>query len=220
LNAQTSFEKGLLLVAPLLVLIPWIWLAVRTSHSLHVVTGHNIPLSKRTIWLVKTLALIVACGGIGGVITQIEIPWLFAVLPAALIIFFALKEKVQAVVPPRPKQDATAYRSAWQAYRHLRTDFIRSWRWLGYSSLPLILVVVFADRIPRNILVGLFALLMVVALASMGVMTTKQLKWLRWPCPRCGCAFRGFWAWLWLPRKCAYCGLPRDDSATLRRASA
>jgi hypothetical protein len=63
-NPQNGLlEKWLPLVAPLLVLPPWIWLAVRTQHCLQVITVHSIPFPKRTIWLVKTLALIVAVGG-------------------------------------------------------------------------------------------------------------------------------------------------------------
>ena len=219
MNPQNGLlEKWLPLVAPLLVLPPWIWLALRTQHCLQVITVHSIPFPKRTIWLVKTLALIVAVGGIFGAVAQVGMPWFLAILPGGIVLFFALKESVQDVVPRKPNQDATAYQSSWQMYRNLRGDFIRSWKWFGASSLMLILTAAFADKMPRTVQIGFFAFCVVAVLSSIGVMSLKQLKWLRWPCPRCGCAFRGFWGRPWLPRKCVYCGLPREDSAHLTPA--
>jgi hypothetical protein len=38
-------------------------MAVRTQHCLKIITVHSIPFAKRTIWLLKTLALIVGVGG-------------------------------------------------------------------------------------------------------------------------------------------------------------
>jgi hypothetical protein len=60
-NLQNGpLDKGLLaLIVPLIVLPPWIWMAVRTQHCLQIITVHSIPFTKRTVWLVKTLALIV-----------------------------------------------------------------------------------------------------------------------------------------------------------------
>jgi len=213
-NLQNGpLDKGLLaLIAPLIVLPPWIWMAVRTQHCLQIITVHSIPFAKRTIWLLKTLALIVGVGGLFGAVVQVGMPWLLAILPGGIIVFFALKESVQRIVPPKPSQDAAAYQTSWETYRTLRRDFLRSWRWFGASFLMLILVTAFADKMHRTIQIGLFAFCIVAILSSIVVMSLKQLKWLRWPCPRCGCAFRGFWVRLWLPKKCAYCGLPRADS--------
>jgi hypothetical protein len=140
-------------------------------------------------------------------------PWLLAILPGGIIVFVALKESVQGVVPPKPTQDAAAYQSSWETYRTLRSGFLRSWRWFGASSLILILYAAFADKMHRTIQIVLFTFRIVAILSSIVVMSLKQLKWLRWPCPRCGCAFRGFWGRLWLPKKCAYCGLPRAENA-------
>ena len=215
MNLQNGpLDRGLLvLIGPLIVLPPWIWMAVRTRHCLQIVTAHTIPIARRTIWLVKTLALLVGVGGLFGVVVQVGLPWLLAILPGGIIVFFALKESVQEVVPPKPSQDAAAYQSSWETYLNLRSDFLRSWRWLGASALMLILAVAFADKMQRTTQIGLFAFCIVAVLFSIGRMSMKQLKWLRWPCPRCGCAFRGFWNRLWLPKKCAYCGFPRADSA-------
>ncbi len=127
-------DKGwLVLIGPLIVLPPWIWMAVRTQHCLQVITVHSIPFTKRTIWLMKTLALIVGVGGLFGVVVQVGLPWLLAILPGGVIVFFALKESVQEVVPPKPSQDAAAYQSSWETYSSLRSDFLRSWRWVGAS---------------------------------------------------------------------------------------
>jgi hypothetical protein len=212
-NLQNGpLDKGLLtLVAPLIVLPPWIWMAVRTRHCLQIVTAHTIPISKTTIWLMKTLALIVGVGGLFGAEVQVGLPWLLAILPGGIILFFALKESVQQVVPPKPSQGPAAYQSSWETYRILRSEHLRSWRWVGASFLILILTAVFADRMQRTTQIGLFAFCLVAAMFSFIRMCMKQLKWLRWPCPRCGCAFRGLWNRLWLPKNCAYCGLPRAD---------
>lgn len=66
MNLQNGpLDKGLVaLMAPLVVLPPWIWLAVRTQHCLQVITAHSVPFSKRTIWLVKALAVFVGAGGL------------------------------------------------------------------------------------------------------------------------------------------------------------
>jgi hypothetical protein len=213
-NLQNGpLDKGLLaLAAPLIVLPPWIWMALRTRHCLQVVTAHSIPFAKRTIWLVKTLALIVGVGGLFVAMAQVGIPWFLAILPGAVILFFALKESVQEVVPPKPSQYAAAYQSAWETYRLLRRDFLRSWRWFGVSFLMLILVTPFAHKMDRAVQIGLFAFCIVAVLSSTVVISLKQLKWIRWPCPRCGCAFRGFWGRLWMPKSCVYCGLPRENA--------
>ena len=214
MNLQNGpLDKGLLvLIAPLIVLPPWIWMAVRTQQCMRIITVHSIPFAKRTIWLLKTLALIVGVGGLFGAVVQVDIPWFLAILPGSIIVFFALKESVQEVVPPKPSQDAAAYQSSWETYRTLRSDFLRSWKWLGASFLMLFLTTVFADKVARTIQIILFVLCMVAVLASIVAMSIKQLRWLRWPCPRCGCSFRGFWGRLWLPKNCVYCGLPREAS--------
>lgn len=108
MNLQNGpLDKGLLaLIAPLIVLPPWIWMAVHTRHCLQIVTAHTIPITKRTIWLVKTLALIVGVGGLFGAVVQVGISWILAILSGGIIVFFALKESVQEVVPPKPSQDA------------------------------------------------------------------------------------------------------------------
>jgi len=210
-----SIENWLPVVASLLVLPPWIWLAVRTRHCLQVISTHTIPYPRRTIWLIKILALIVGAGGVAGAAAAAGVPWFFAILPAGVVAFFALRENVREIVPPKPDQDVSAYQSSWQQYRRLRRDYMRSWRWCAGTGLLLILLAAFGDNLPNTIRVGLFPLCVVAVLASMAMMSLKQLKWLRWPCPRCGCAFRGLWWRPWMPKNCAYCGLPREDDVKL-----
>ena len=187
-------------------------MAVRTQHCLKIITVHSIPFTKRTIWLLKTLALIVGVGGLFGAVVQVGMPWFLAILPGSIIVFFALKESVQEVVPPKPSQDAAAYQSSWDTYRTLRSDFLRSWKWFGASLVMLFLTRVFADRMTRTIGIILLTLCTFALLASIVAMSIRNLKWLRWPCPRCGCSFRGFWVRLWLPKNCVYCDLPREAS--------
>src|ERR1700680_1790441 len=85
-------ENWLPLVAPLLVLPLWIWLAVRTRHCLQIISAHTIPFPRRTIWLIKILALIVGGGGVAGAAVAAGIPWFFAILLAGVVLFFALRE--------------------------------------------------------------------------------------------------------------------------------
>ena len=212
-------DKWLPFVAPLLVLPPWIWLAVHTRHCLQIISTRTIPYPRRTIWLIKILALIVGAGGVAGTAAAVGIPWFFAILPAGVVAFFALRENVKEIIPPKPNQDASAYQSSWQEYRRLRSDYMRSWRWFGCAGVLLILLAAFADRLSNPIRAGLFGLCVVGVLASIAVMSLKQLRWLRWPCPRCGCAFRGLWWRPWMPKNCVYCGVPREDSAKLAPAN-
>jgi hypothetical protein len=210
--------KWFAFTAPLIVLPPWVWLAVRTKHCLEILTGRTIPIPSRTIWLTKVLALIIGGGGVLAVAVGVGIPWIFATFLGATVVFFALKERVQSAVPPKPTQNAAAYKAAWQSYWRLRRDFARSWVWFGVSGLGLILVTALSDMIPSTARIFAIGFCAVAVLLSIYAMTVKQLKWLRWPCPRCGCSFRGFWNRLWLPKRCAYCGLPRDDDAILNSA--
>jgi hypothetical protein len=205
-------EKWLPIIVSLVVLPPWIWLAVRTKNCLQAITLHSIPYPRRTIWLIKMLALIIGAGGVLGVTTEMGMPWFLAVVPSAGVVFFALGDRVQEIVPPKPVQHVSAYQASWQQYRRLRTTYMRSCRWFGATGLVLILIAASADELPKTVLPYLFALCLVAMITSTATMTFKQLKWLRWPCPRCGCAFRGLWR-PWLPRNCVYCGLPRGDKA-------
>jgi hypothetical protein len=211
-------EKCLPLVAALLVLAPWIWLAVRTGHCLQLISTRTIPYPRRTIWLIKIVALIVGAGGVAGTAAQLGVPWLLAILPAGIVVFFALRENVQEIIPLKPNQDPSAYQSSWEQYRHLRSDYMRSWRWFGCTGVLLVLLTAFADKLSNPIRVGLFALGVAAALASIALMSLKQLKWLRWPCPRCGCAFRGLWWRPLMPKNCVYCGLPRQENPRLASA--
>jgi len=71
---DSSPQKWLPAIASLVVLPPWIWLAVRTKNCLQVITVHSIPFPKRTIWLIKILALIIGAGGVFGVTTELGTP--------------------------------------------------------------------------------------------------------------------------------------------------
>lgn len=212
-------DKWVPLVAPLLVLPPWIWMALRTGHSLRIISGRTIPYSRRTIWLIKILALIVGAGGVLGAAVQLGMPWVLAILPAGAVVSFAFRENVQEIAPPKPTQDTLTYQSSWQQYQRLRSDYMRSWRWFATAGVTLILIAAFGDGLPKAIQIGLLALCSLAVLTSIAMMTLKQLKWLRWPCPRCGCAFRGLSWRPWLPKKCVYCGLPREDNAKLTLAN-
>jgi membrane-associated protease RseP (regulator of RpoE activity) len=171
-------------------------------------TAFHFP--KRTIWLIKILALIIGAGGVFGVTTELGTPWLLAVVPSASVIFIALRERVEEVIPTKPVQDASAYRSSWEQYRKLRTAYLRSSVWPGAAFLCLIIVSTFADRLQNAAQIGLLAFFLAALIVTGTVAGLKQLKLIRWACPRCGCAFRGLWGKPWMPKNCVYCGLPRE----------
>jgi len=101
LNLLADWTKAIgLLAAGLLVCPPWVWLAVRTEQCLEVITGKSIPFSKRKIWLIKILALMVGAGNVWGILAEIGSPWILAIVPAGIIVFFSLRDNVSEIVPP------------------------------------------------------------------------------------------------------------------------
>ena len=90
------------------------------------------------------------------------------------------------------------YASAWVAYRKVRRSMLIAW--LGPA--PILAVLIFnQDRIPHGTLIAWLA-----GVAWMGVFLYWNLRWVSWPCPRCGQPFIS----LLTPihRRCAYCRLP------------
>jgi hypothetical protein len=204
-------QKWLPAIAAVLIYPLWIWLAVSTKHCLQVISRHAIPYSKRTIWLIKIIALIIGAGGVLGVASTFGLPWFLAVLPAGFIVYFALKENVQDVIPPRPAQDGAAYQQAWSKYWRLRSVSQRSWRWFGAAFVMAIVLGRFAEKFSPAIQIIIVAFSVSIAIGSYIVLCLNQYNWMRWPCPRCGCSFRGVWGRPWLPKCCVYCGLPREE---------
>lgn len=210
---QSPVEKMAPLIAALVVCPPWVRLAVRTKQCLRVITGQSIPFSKRTVWLIKILALIIGAGNVAGILMELGTPWLVAIVPAGVIVFFSLREDVQEIVPPKPLQDPAAYQSAWREYRRLRGAYRRSGLGFAAAFVLVIVALIVSEKLGRSLQIGLFGACMVALSLSIAVMSFNQWKWLHWRCPRCGCSFRGAWGRLWLPKKCAYCGLPREEQS-------
>jgi hypothetical protein len=188
----------------------WIWLAVRTTGALRILTRHTIPIPIRTIWLTKTLALVVGAGGVFTLSVDFGLPWYLAFLPAGIVVFFALRENVEAIVSPVPPQTETAYRSSWEKYRHLRAN-VR--RWLIAFGIVIVVGMVVVGAVEsisgqnlQNVFLIGWGIAMIGCWAGIGF---THFKLQRWPCPRCGNSYRGFWGRPFLPRKCCYCGLPR-----------
>lgn len=187
----------------------WVWLAVQTTSCLRVIA---IPYKRRTVWLIKLLALIVGAGGVVSVLLDAGIPWFLAAVPGGVVVLVAIREPVVDIIPPRPIQDTSAYKSAWREYHRLRRVSIRR------GLLPLAVCVLsffifvllgFGKKLPESVWSGLIATWFIVLVASSLVASVREWKWYHWPCPRCGCSFRGAWRW-WLPKHCVYCGLPRE----------
>ena len=203
-------QQWALLLGAVFVCPPWIWLAVRTRYFLEAVTRHSIPYKKRTVWLIKVLATVIAAGCVAGVLASDGVPWFPAVLPAGVVIFFSLVDHVHEIVPSKPPQEQPAYEAAWQEYWRLRRAYLRSLVWFPAAFLALAFVMLFTANSPQWLRVTLVALCATALLTSMVVGSVRQWKWLHWRCPRCGCAFRGVWGRFWLPKHCVYCGLPRS----------
>ena len=198
-------------LAALLVWPPWIWLAIRTKQFLQAITRRSIPLSSRTIWLVKIVAIIFSAGSAPGLLVDVGIPWFVAIIPAGIIIVLSLQENVSQVIPVKPVYDASAYEAAWLEYRRLRAAYRFSILVCIFVFFLAVLLGQFVNGLPRYALVSASIAFLAAIGASLGYMGFSQVQWLFWPCPRCGCSFRGIWARLWLPKTCAYCGLPRKE---------
>lgn len=205
-----TFGKLPAILVALLVYPLWIWLAVRTVDCLRFVTGHAVPFAKRTIWLVKILALIVGAGGVFGLALGLGLLWYFAVLPAGVVVLFALLEKTRNIVIPPPQQSPAAYHTAWEEYRRLRVNVWRSWFAAGIVFVTGIFISRFGEGLSKSGQIAGVAVAGMAILASLVMMYYAQWKLYHWRCPRCGCAFRGLlWPWPFLPKRCRYCELPR-----------
>jgi hypothetical protein len=219
-NPQQFLQSKLFpLIASLLVYPVWIWLAIRTKHCLQIITRRSVPFSKRTIWFVKVLALIIGAGGVFAAVETLGVPWFLAVLLAGLIVYLAKQENVKHLVPPRPPQDKATYQLAWTEYWRLRKAAQGSWRWFGAAFIMAILFGRFVDWLSHPAQIALGATCISLIIGSIVVINVNQLKWMRWPCPRCGCSSRGFWGRPWLPKRCAYCGFSREEKATSHSSS-
>lgn len=199
------------LIAALVVVPLWVWLAVRTATFLKAITRNSIPFRKRTVWLVKILALIVGAGNTVGVLADLGVPWLLAVVPAGIIIFLSLREKVEEIVPPKPIQAPVLYQSAWRIYWRLHHGYRRSWLWFGAAFVLIILTHFWNGKLPNSIQNALAAICVLALLCSIAFVNLNGWRLFHWPCPRCGCSFRGAWGRPWLPKHCVYCGLPRPE---------
>jgi hypothetical protein len=198
------------LLAGFVVCPLWVWLAVRTKQCLQVITSHSIPFIKRKIWLIKILALIVGAGNVSGVLAEIGAPWYLAMVPAGIVAYFSLGEDVSEIIPPTPIQDGAVYQLAWREYWRLRDSFRRAGLAFVAAFVSTMVVLLADARLPHFVQIVLFTACLVALFVSIAVMSFNRLLWLHWRCPRCGCSFSGAWGNnLWLPKKCAYCGLAR-----------
>lgn len=102
--------------------------------------------------------------------------------------------------------DQARYATAWRRYKVLRILFC----FLGIGWFPFVFgIVILSDHwnlgSTRNytaMVAWFLVFIWVIAACVVGSMR------IRWPCPRCGKSFRGFFRPL-LPKRCVHCGLPR-----------
>jgi hypothetical protein len=204
-----AMEKIMPAVAGLLVSAVWVWVAVSTTSALRSLTGRKVPFPKRTIWLLKILALIVGAGGVMGAFAELGVSWYFAALPAGAVVLLALREKVEGIVIPKPTPTGASFLPAWEGYRRLRRNVLVGYAGVASAFGGAVLAVA-CGRVLSEI--ELKIILVVLGLAFIGSLANVYFnlwKFRYWPCPRCGCSFRGLWDRPWLPKRCHYCGLER-----------
>jgi hypothetical protein len=66
----------------------------------------------------------------------------------------------------------------------------------------------------QSILVGFglngdLAFFLVVVFPALGTIVVAYLRWIFWPCPKCGRPFQFSWAAYWFTHRCVHCGLPK-----------
>jgi hypothetical protein len=209
---HSFFQTWMGALAELLLFSPWVLMAIRTKDFLELITAKRIPFSKRTIWLAKILALTLGPAGVFATFDTLGSPWYLALLPTGATIWLALRERVQESIPPKPSQDVAAYRSSWGQYRALRTAYVRSFGWVVAALVCLVLTAGVANKLPGTVQTAVISICLLALMFSVSMNTAGALRFFRWPCPRCGCAFNGIWIGPWFRKECAYCKLPKEDS--------
>jgi hypothetical protein len=213
-----AMEKIMPAIAGLLVSAVWVWVAVRTTNALRSLTGRKVPFPRRTIWLVKVLALIVGAGGVMGAFVELGLSWYFAALLAGAVVFLALRETVEEIVIPKPPPTGASFLPAWEGYRRLRRNVLVGYAGVASAFGGAVLVKV-CGRVLSEIVLKI--ILVILGLLFIGFLVKVYFhlwKFRYWPCPRCGCSFRGMWDRPWLPKRCRYCGLERWSENSERRS--
>ncbi len=197
--------------AAILVCAAWTWLSVRTTSCLRTITRGTARYTRRTVWLIKLVAIIVACSNIVGVAMSFGLHWLLSGLLGGVLVLFALTDKAAELTPPRPPQIASAYAQSWQEYSRLRRNIVL------FVVTPLVLllsmfalVVTLGTRLNGVVGTILFGIVACGITLSFAGYAYNGWQFSSWPCPRCGCRFRGWFPYV--PRKkCSHCGLTLWD---------
>ncbi len=187
--------------APILVCGIWVWVSIRTTSWLRRITRQTVAHTRRTVWLIKFVATVVAAGNVFGAALAFHLRWFLGAILAAVTVLFALTDKVEAIVPGKPPQDPSAYSQAWREYLRLRKN--------AYLS-AILLVLVGLSGFALTAAIGPGLTFWIVATAILGLFSFWAFnEWKReyWPCPRCGYRFRGFWIPV-MPKRCNHCSLP------------
>jgi hypothetical protein len=171
-------------VMELLVCGVWVWVAIETSRSLRSLTSNTIPISKRTIWLVKILALIVGAGGVMGALFEIGLAWYFAAVPAVAVVVFALREKVEEVVISRPPRTTASYLPAWESYRRLRRNVFLSYAGIAVSFVGVVLASMFEKTLPPPVEKSIPVVLGLIFLGLLANLYYRVRKFSHWSAMR------------------------------------
>lgn len=196
--------------APILVCVAWIWLSVQTTRCLRTITCGTAHHARRTVWLIKLFATIVASSNVFGVARLFGLHWSLSAALAALVVLFALTDTVTEIMPARSPQVSAAYAKSWREYSRLRK---RTNYWvimlLSIVLSGFVLTVALGIRLNER---G-FRILFCVVACGAGITFVgyaySQWKLAYWPCPRCGFRYRSFWVASIMPKNCIHCGLAR-----------
>jgi hypothetical protein len=194
--------------AGILVCAVWVLASARTTVVLRNITRRSVAHTRRLVWLIKIIAMIVGAGTIFGLSTDFGLHWLLGGFLSTLVVLFALTDKVEAIVPTPPPQNRLAYSRAWQEYKRLRKDAVIPAILLVLLGLSWIaLTAELQTRLTSHTLNILFWIVIFAAIVLLVTGTYNGWKLTYWACPRCGHCFRSLWVASIMPKQCNHCGL-------------
>jgi hypothetical protein len=192
----------------------WVWLSVRTSDCLRVITRGTALYSRRTVLLIKIVATVVAAPNVAGAAASFGANWFLDGFLGGVVVLLAVLDKAVEISPATPPQMPSSYSESWQQYLGLRKQLvIYALILIGLVVASFLTAVALGTRLTEHASTVLFWSVSCLATLTFVGYAYNTWKFTYWPCPRCGCRFRGPFSWA-LPKKCSHCGLPqwREDS--------
>ena len=126
-----------------------------------------------------------------------------------MVVLLAVLDKPVEISPETPPQLRSSYIESWRQYVGLRKQLvIYVLVLIGLVVASFLTAVALGTRLTEQASTVLFWSVFSLATVTFLGYAYHAWKFTYWPCPRCGCRFRGPFS-LVLPKKCSHCGLPR-----------